>query len=76
MDMLWDAVRRLPDSFPFASTLKNVSRALASESPGNLNLDILEAHWSGAGLHNEKCALISSVKNPQMNPVILLVSSN
>lgn len=38
MDMLWDAVRTLPDSFPFAPTLHNISRALASESPGNLML--------------------------------------
>lgn len=36
--MLWDAVHMLPDSFPFVPVLKNISRALASESPGNLML--------------------------------------
>lgn len=38
VDKLWDAVRMLPDGFPFAPALKNISRALASESPGNLIL--------------------------------------
>lgn len=38
IDKLWDAVRILPDSFPFAPAIKNISRALASESPGNLML--------------------------------------
>lgn len=38
LDMLWDAIRTLPDDFPFAPTLKNISQALATDTPGNLML--------------------------------------
>lgn len=40
MDLLVNAVDVLPDGFPFALMLKNITRALASESQGNLMLQI------------------------------------
>lgn len=36
MDLLMNAVDMLPDGFPFSSLLKNITRALASETQGNL----------------------------------------
>ncbi|TKS67339.1 ATP-binding cassette sub-family A member 12 [Collichthys lucidus] len=38
MDLLMNAVHMLPDAFPFASLLKNITRALASEPQENLIL--------------------------------------
>lgn len=35
MDLLMNAVHMLPDAFPFASLLKNITTALASETQGN-----------------------------------------
>lgn len=35
MDILTNAAEMLPDGLPFASEIKTISRALASESPGN-----------------------------------------
>lgn len=40
MDLLVNAVDVLPDDFPFALILKNITRAFASESQGNLMLQI------------------------------------
>lgn len=39
MDLLTNAVDMLPDGFPF-SVLKNITRALAGESEGNLTVQI------------------------------------
>jgi len=57
MNLLTNAVDMLPDGFPFSSEIKNITRALASESQGNLNILIfpLMCYMSfvrGIGLHS------------------------
>lgn len=68
MDLLMNTAYLLPDGFPFSSMLKNITRALASESQGNLMLQfylLYDSVWTFRSfvdqghLYNEKCALIS-----------------
>lgn len=72
MDLLMNAVDILPDGLPFSSMLKNITRVLASESQGNLMVQIFllsDSVWTVRGfldqgqLHNEKCVLIRESPN-------------
>lgn len=40
MDLLVNAVERIPDDFPLASLLKNITRALANETQGDIRVQM------------------------------------